>query len=115
MFECEGLTVHYEDNEPKLDTDMSFFYFTAGYTFWERMLVYFSVWELKTNNTILMVDGSINIFELKMTIPNIGVAYTLSDRVALKASIAGGNTETDLVEFVDDDFEFYSMAVSVSF
>jgi hypothetical protein len=39
----------------------------------------------------------------------------MSDRVALKASIAGGETQANVEDFIDDDFEFYSMAVSVSF
>jgi hypothetical protein len=115
MFESEGLGVRYEDNEPNLDADMSFFYFTAGYTFWERLLVYLSVWELKTNNTRQRPDESFEIGELKMTIPNFGVAYTLSDRVALKAAIAGGETTSDLEGFVTEEFEFYSLAVSISF
>lgn len=115
LFESEGLGVRYEDNEPDIDVDMSFFYFTAGYTFWERLLVYFSVWELKTNNTIPRPGGGFDIVEIKMTIPNIGMRYTLSDRVALKASAAGGDVRSSQEGVVDDDFEFYSLAVSVFF
>ena len=80
-----------------------------------RLLVYFTIWELKTNNTILKDDGSFDIFEVRMTIPGIGVAYSLSDRVALKASISGGDTQADIEDYIDDKFEFYAMAVSVSF
>ncbi len=115
MFESEGLTVHYEDNEPALDADMEFVYFTMGYTFWDQLLVYFTIWELKTNNTILKDDGSFDIFEVRMTIPGIGVAYSLSDRVALKASISGGDTQANIEDYIDEKFEFYAMAVSVSF
>jgi hypothetical protein len=114
-FESEVLGVHYEDNEPDLDVDMGFFYMTLGYTFRERLFAYLSIWALATNQTIREDDGSFTLVELEMTIPNFGVAYTMSDRVALKASIAGGETQANVEDFIDDDFEFYSMAVSVSF
>lgn len=115
-FWMEGIAVLYDEDEPDLDIDKSFVYMTVAYTFWEKLLVYFGVMELKSNLTIRDPQtDEIGIAELTTTLPNFGVSFALSDRLKLKAQFAGGETTTSPAGIVEEEFGFFALAASVRF
>ncbi len=116
-FWSEAIGVFYDEDEPNLDVDKNFFYMTLAYTFWDKLLVYVSYWELKSNLTYPDPPGSTDfrIAELTSKIPNLGVSYALNDRVKLKAQLAGGESTTIPEGIVADEFDFLGLAVSVRF
>ena len=116
-FWSEVIGVFYDEDEPNLDIDKNFFYMTLAYTFWDKLLVYVSYWELNSNLTYPDPPGSTDfrIAELTSKVPNLGVSYTLNDRVKLKAQFAGGETTTIPEGVVTEKFDFLGLAVSVRF
>jgi hypothetical protein len=116
-FWSEAIGVFYDDDEPDLDVDKSFFYMTVAYTFWERLLVYFGYMELKSNLTILVSPGAGEspISELTSKVPNFGVSFALNDRLKLKAQFANGETTTVPPGVVEESFDFLAIAASVWF
>ena len=116
-FWSEAIGVYYDEDEPDFDVNKSFFYMTVAYTFWEKMMVYVSYWELNTNLTYPDPPGSTDfaIAELTSRVPNIGVSYALNDRIRLKAQYVRGETTTIPEGVVTEKFEFLGLAVSVWF
>jgi hypothetical protein len=117
QFWSEGIGVFYDEDEPDLDAEKSFFYMTIAYTFWEKLLVYVSYMELKWNLTLPGPTGSgdFETAELTSKVPNIGVSFALSDRVKLKAQLLGGDTTTSPESDIEEKFDFFGLAASVRF
>lgn len=113
----EAIGVFYDEDEPNLDVDKSFFYGTVAYTFWDRLLIYASYMELKSNLTIPVSPGAaeFEIVELTSRVPNVGISYMLTDRLKLKAQFAGGETTTHPEGAVEEKFDFLGLAVSARF
>jgi hypothetical protein len=117
QFWSEAIGVVYEEDVPEFDVDKEFFYVTLAYTFWERLLVYVSYTELKSNLTIPSSSGpdEFELAELTSKVPNLGVSFAVNDRVKLKAQFLGGDSTTIPVGVVEEKFDFLGIAVSVRF
>ena len=126
-FEGEWIQVSYDDDEPDLNVDKTFFYGTLGLQLTEQVFVYATYWDTLQRQVVFNVDGPdglIPVFPLEIDIEVIqaGVAYTPNDRITLKAQAGPVDVvqSVTVVPFGDIDritseFNIYSIAASVLF
>ena len=109
--------MQYDENVPDLDVDKGFLYTTLAYTFWEKLLVYVSYTELRSNLPVPTGTGENEFYiaELKSQVPYVGLSFAFNDKVKLKAQYVQGETKTDPAGIVEEKFEFLGIAASVWF
>ncbi len=125
--EGEWIQVSYDEDEPDLNVDKTFFYGTLGLQLTEQVFVYATYWDTLQRQVAFNVDGPdglIPVFPLEIDIEVIqaGVAYTPNDRITLKAQAGPVDVvqSVTVVPFGDIDritseFNIYSIAASVLF
>ena len=125
--EGEWIQVSYDEDEPDLNVDKTFFYGTPGLQLTEQVFVYATYWDTLQRQVAFNVDGPdglIPVFPLEIDIEVIqaGVAYTPNDRITLKAQVGPVDVvqSVTVVPFGDIDritseFNIYSIAASVLF
>ena len=107
--EAEGIAVRFDHDVTGFESRLNFYYATVSYRFTEPLLAFVSYWYADTE---LSGSGT-----EELSIPNVGAAYHLSDRIVLKAQVAQAEI-TDVDEQhvrVSQDLDFYSVAVSAFF
>jgi hypothetical protein len=110
-FESEYINVMYDEDAPEINVDKQFGYYTIGYQISERWHIYLSQWILQEYRNDLLAPQKITI-----NIPNFGASFTMNDRITFKAQVGSGEFETDTGEDISDqNFDFFTMAVSVFF
>lgn len=114
FFESEYISAIYDDDEPRLDLDVEFYYVTLGYQINDRLFAFGSYWQSKSR-AMRGVGKDFEITGVDFKIPNLGAAYHLNDRVTFKAAAAHGDADFDISEEYGDEFYFYTVAVSVRF
>jgi len=113
-FWSEFILVSYDDGFPEFDVDKSFFYGTLGYLFGDRLFAYVSYWYLE-QNLARRVSAGFETAKFTLSIPNVGVAYHLSDRIIFKGSATRADRTINILDIPVPDFDFYAVAVSVMF
>lgn len=120
-FHYQGFSVESEwinvgfDEPAEIDLDLTFYYVSAGYRFTERLLAYGGYWQSHEKTRLLQEHQ-----EVKVRVPNIGVAYILEEQITLKAQYAHVDVDVD-VDVPSGDFgevntfDYFTLAVSVTF
>ncbi len=126
-FEGEWIQVSYDDDEPDLNVDKTFFYGTLGVQLTEQLFVYATYWHTlrrQIEYNINGPDGLIPVFptDLEIEVVQAGLAYTPNDRITLKAQAGPADivqTVTAVpfgnIDRITSDFEIFSLAASVLF
>jgi hypothetical protein len=115
-FESEYIQVTYDFDVPNFNFDKYFYYATLGYYLTDPMFIYISYWVNEEYYPPFTIQSNKKSEELEVTVPNIGLAYNISDRIKAKLHYAyvgvhSGNQEI----FKDRFFHFLSTAISVVF
>lgn len=123
-FESEFILVRYDDDSPNVKINKEFYYATLGYYLSEQWFIYASYWLTREDITAVANEEIPPVFVTgvsEITVPTIGVAYRLNDRVTLKAQFApvDQDAETDPGAPIklggSDEFNHYSIAASIFF
>jgi len=115
-FESEYIQVTYDFNVAGFNFDKKFYYATLGYYISDPLFAYVSYWITEEYYAPYTIYGNSKSEELEITVPNIGFAYNLTDRIKTKfhyayVGIHSGNQKL----YQDRFFHFISTAVSVFF
>jgi hypothetical protein len=115
-FESEYIKVTYDFDVPNFKFDRSFYYATLGYYLADPMFAFISYWVTEEYWPPFTIHGNQNSEELEITVPNIGLAYNISDRIKTKFHYAyvglhSGNQDI----YKDRFFHYVSTAISVFF
>jgi len=115
-FESEYIQVTYDFNVAGFNFDKKFYYATLGCYISDPLFAYVSYWVTEESYAPYTIYGNRKSEELEITVPNIGFAYNLTDRIKTKfhyayVGIHSGNQKL----YQDRFFHFISTAVSVFF
>ena len=120
-FESEIIKVQHDEDIQNADLDRDFFYITLGYRFKERLFVYASYWDVRLDYTVATVlkdEVQVFVVDGDIILPNFGIAYSVNDRITLKAHIARADLAEDipfLELFEKDKFYHLNAAISIFF
>lgn len=138
-FEGEFIRVRYDEDVPEITVDKEFYYGTLGYeVLSERLLVFASYWFMGEDlfcEVINPVEPDLNCaiypstkpeditsnVRAEIFVPNFGFAYTLNERVTLKAHYAPTKIRREAPELTgpgitqEVKFDYYALAISVLF
>lgn len=122
-FEGEWVAIKYDDNQPSQGIDKILFYVNAGLQFTERFFAYLGFWYIKSDfpfradpATLTVSTGSEEI-----SVPNLGVAFDVNDRIKLKAQILIPDITVTLpIQLLGDvteksHFKIFAIASSIFF
>lgn len=114
-FEGEYISVEYDDDNPDINNDKTFYYGTLGYNVSEKVFVYASYWEIKQHFNQRDASGDFLSADLQLKIPNGGVAFEMTDRITFKAATARLTRVLDYPGFGDRVSWFFAVAGSIMF
>jgi hypothetical protein len=119
-FEGEYIAVDYDDRTIDWNVDKEFYYATLGYQLTDRLLIYGSYWYTRENFIHFTYDeGEELIFEradFEIIVPNVGLAYTYSDRMTFKLQFAHVDIGSDTSDLVpDEQLKILAGAISIFF
>jgi hypothetical protein len=116
-FESEYIRVTYDYDISGFNSDRKFYYATLGYHATEKLFLFLSYWSMTENWPPYTVNfKNKNTENLKIITPNIGVSFSISDRIILKAHYAPVQIRSSVKNFYPDrKFHFWATAVSVFF
>lgn len=122
FFESEYIKVIYDENGPKANFDLDFFYATLGYEFTDRLLGYVSYMETKEEARFEVEEQGLTGETLKvdedlsLRIPMGGLAYRITDRISAKAQYARVRVSVQDPEFdIVLHENYYALAISAFF
>ena len=111
--EGEVIQVHYVDDAPPFAGEPLFYYGTVGYNVTDKLYVYLSHW-VTSQNIRFDVGDSYQPASISIVVPNIGCAYSVLDRVTLKAQFARPKVTIEKFDVTETQL-YFSTAVSVFF
>jgi hypothetical protein len=115
-FESEYIQVTYDFDISNFNFDKKFYYATLGYFISDPLFAYVSYWVTEEYYAPYTIHGNTKSEELEITVPNIGFAYNLTDRIITKFHYAYvGIHSGDQNLYKDRFFHFLSSAISVFF
>ena len=115
-FESEYIQVTYDYKVPDFNFDKNFYYATLGYYVSDPMFVFLSYWITEEYYPPYTIHNNTKSEELEITVPNIGFAYNVTDKIKIKFHYAYvGIHSSDQNLYQDRFFHFVSTAISVFF
>jgi hypothetical protein len=120
-FEGEIIHVGFDDDVPLLKVDRDFYYGTLGRYFTEELFAYVSYQSTEEDFTSQDPEsGDFYVATVDISLPEIGAAYRINDRVTLKAQYAPVGIDVGHSGIADYDLEdnradYLALAVSVIF
>ena len=125
FFEGEYISVEYDERARIIEFDKQFYYGTIGWRPRENLVLYGSYWRTRSNQNQRpeVADGAptpplneIRNYKRTVKSPSFGAAYTIHDRIVLKAQYVNINRKTNDPDIsTGRDFNVYNLAVSVNF
>jgi len=121
-FESEFIKVSLEQDNPKLERNLDFYYATLGYNFTEALFIYGSYWLLDSHAAVPALPNERKKEDEDVKVTTFGASYNMMDRVRLKAQFARVKLDHEeqrlldgVVTRIEDNFSVFALAVSVLF
>jgi hypothetical protein len=115
-FEGEYIQVNYNFEVSNFKFDRYFYYATLGYYISDPLFAFVSYWVTEEYYPPYTIHNNTKSEELEITVPNIGMAYNITDKIKTKLHYAyvGAHSGNQNI-YQDRFFHFLSTAISVVF
>jgi len=121
-FESEFIRVSLDQDNPKVEQNLDFYYASLGYNVTEALFIYGSYWLTDSHAGIPVLPDKRKEEDEDVKVTTIGASYNMMDRVRLKAQFSRVKLDDELlllpegvITRTEENFSLFGLAVSVFF